>query len=189
MKRSFIFEGLDGSGKTTLVQGISLRTGIPIIPRLSIVEDTRIKSLIDEGISVDEIHKLYMAATHMHLVDVILPKMRSGEIFLIDKWLAGMLTAHVLREGSLADWAVQNYDWSSVKEVDCIFVRTATEIRKQRAMNRGPLSKSDEASFLENAETIHFRFAKMFYQRTIVLEATNLSKDELLVEALRVLDI
>ncbi len=190
MKRPFIFDGLDGSGKTTLVQSIALVTGMSIIPRLSLIEDAGIKDKIrNKNISVDTIHKLYMSATHVHLMDLILPKIESGEKFLIDRWIAGMLTMHVLRGGTLAHWTTRNYDWSPIKAVDCIFVRASEEVRKQRIMCRGSLTKSDRVSFHKDAETIHLQFAQRFYRRVILLEATNLNPDELLAEALRVLDI
>ena len=190
MRRPFIVEGLDGSGKSTLVQSLAGHTCATLVSRLCNDEDMRIRKLIiDQKISVGEIHRLYMAAAHNHLLDVVVPKLASGEVFLIDRWVAGMLATHTLRGGVLVDWTFQHYDWTPIKEVDCLFVRASTDIRMQRARARGSLTISDEASFVGDAETIHLQFARRCYRRVIVLEASDLSREDLLTEGLRVVNI
>mgnify|MGYP001585987262 CR=1 FL=1 len=190
MNRPFIFEGLDGAGKTTLAKNVATYTGVNLITRLSPDEDAKIKDLIKtKNISVEEIHRLYMKATHSHLVDVVQPKIKSGDMFLIDRWIAGMLATHVLRKGILADWTIQRYDWKPVKSLDCIFVRVSTKVRKQRAMARGTLTKTDKSSFSTKAETVHLQFAQRLYRRVILIEATNFNKQELLEETLQILKI
>ena len=190
MKRPFIFEGLDGAGKTTLAHEVAMQTGVKIISSLDPNKDAQIKNLIKtKDISVGKIHKLYMEAISIHLEDVIQPALFASEVFLIDKWVAGMLSAHVARGGNLVNWTLDNYNWDLIKVVDCLFLRASDEVRKRRLGTRRIVTKTDKASFHKGLETIYLQFAQRFYRRVILLEVSDFNKKQALHEALRILSI
>ncbi len=102
----FVFEGIDGSGKTTHLKYAKMaleREGFPVLatrePGGTVVAE-KIRSLILEDTPVEKLCQeaellLFLAARAQHVKNVVLPSVRSKNIVLCDRFLASTFAYQV----------------------------------------------------------------------------------------------
>ncbi len=180
---TLIFEGLDGAGKSTLINSFSEKSGTPILPKMGkLMSDSDAKIAV-KGMQVSDIRMFYMEHSWQNMKELSIRK----DPFLMDRWIAGMLATHVLRGGKMLEGTLQKYDWSPLRKFDCIFVRASQKVRTERMLKRGELSLTDSASLSNETEDIHMSMCQRFYKRVILLDTSDLNPAECLDELERIL--
>lgn len=91
------FEGPDGAGKTSVLQGLLQRlseSGMDVVATrepggVAIAEDIRSVILNPENTAMDDKTELllYIAARRQHLKERILPALESGQLLLVDRFI------------------------------------------------------------------------------------------------------
>jgi dTMP kinase len=189
------FEGADGSGKTSVSQGVyqSLVTaGYQVVytrePGGSeIAEQIRNVILDLENVAMDYKTEalLYAASRRQHLVDIIWPALSNGKIVICDRFVDSSLAYQGFARGIAIDdiLEINKFAIEDFFPDLTIFLEVTAEAGLARIKNRTNLDRLDQESsdFHKKVVTGYQEILKMFPERFLVFDGMK-TIDELVTE-------
>jgi len=191
-----VFEGLDGSGKSTLIKGLNheltqmgLKTTLTREPGgTPLAEDIRRLLLRTDGevpVAATEL-LLYAASRAQHVAGVIQPALKRGEWILCDRFSASSVSfqsfARGLDRGNV-DWLNTFAQQGTEPDLNILVDVTVDESERRQANRQSTGQKADrmeseKRSFHENVRRGYLAQAAEKPDRWLVLDGT-LAPDEL----------
>lgn len=189
------FEGADGSGKTSVSQGVYqslVAAGHQVVytrePGGSeIAEQIRNVILDLENVAMDYKTEalLYAASRRQHLVDIIWPALSNGKIVICDRFIDSSLAYQGFARGIAIDeiLEINKFAIEDFFPDLTIFLEVTAEAGLARIKNRTNLDRLDQESsdFHKKVVTGYQEILKMFPERFLVFDGMK-TIDELVTE-------
>lgn len=198
MKGKFlVFEGLDGSGKSTLIRGLEVELrnrglrlrltrepgGTPLaedIRRLLLRTDSEVPAPATELL-------LYAASRAQHVANVIYPTLAQGEWVLCDRFTASTVAFQCFARGlnrADVDWLNQFATQGTRPDLTILLDLTVEESRRRQHGRAADRMEKESHDFHEAVRNGYLAQAKENPKEWLVLDA-NLSPQELVQKTLR----
>ncbi len=172
-----VFEGIDGSGKSSAIQNLSKilkKRGVASLQTAEPSEGETGRKLREAlhqgGLSQNEMNALFIADRKEHLKTMLLPALKRGEVVLCDRYIHSNYAYQGASGESLASLEKKNAFALKAKKPDVIFyfdlpVALALS-RVGFRSNKEEVSKSifEKELFLEKVRTIYKQYASDFFQ-------------------------
>ncbi|EFR43425.1 dTMP kinase [Streptococcus pseudoporcinus] len=201
--RLITFEGPDGAGKTSVIEGL-----VPLLENLnqteivvtrepggvSIAESIREVILDVRNTAMDPKTELllYIAARRQHLVEKVLPALEQGQMVLIDRFIDSSVAYQGAGRG-LSKKAIQwlnDFATDGVTPDLTLYFDLSPEIglariakNKKREINRLDMEKIEMHQQVRNG---YLELAKEFPDRIVTVDATK-SLDEVVAQAFEII--
>lgn len=171
-----VFEGIDGSGKTTLTQAlaVALRNHHKDVvltrePGATALGRTIRETILKHGTVTGRAEFLLFAADRaQHIVEIVAPALMRGSIVLSDR----MADSSVVYQGTLhnldpeAMTYINRWAMNGIKPDLTIYLKVSPELAHHRLVARGPLTKFETSSMLQDAANA---FDRLYQDRDDVL--------------------
>lgn len=192
------FEGADGSGKTSVSQGVYqslVAAGYQVVytrePGGSEIAEQIRKVILDlENVAMDYKTEalLYAASRRQHLVDIIWPALSSGKIVICDRFVDSSLAYQGFARG-IAIEEILEINKFAIEDFFpdlTIFLEVTAEAGLARIKNRANLDRLDQESsdFHKKVVTGYQEILKMFPERFFVFDGMK-TIEELVTEITR----
>lgn len=180
MPRLIVFEGLDGTGKSSLAERAALSTGFKLIEARSPFFIDHILKAKQRGANEETIHTLYMASL-MERSQEIQIHFSQGQSVIIARWLGSFIAGHeyysLKRNQPMLNL---DYDKMGIPDADVVFnIRASLEERVKRISSRTTLSNNDLNSIQDaNFATYFEGTLARAYPCLVHIDTTNISLDE-----------
>jgi dTMP kinase len=191
-----VFEGLDGSGKSTLIRGLNeelVRSGrVAVLTRepggTPLAEDVRkilLRTDHEVPVAATEL-LLYAASRAQHVAGVIQPALKRGEWILCDRFSASSVSFQSFARGldrANVDWLNTFAQQGTEPDLNILVDVTVEESERRQASRQSGGQKADrmeseKRSFHENVRRGYLAQAAEKPDRWLVLDGT-LPPDEL----------
>lgn len=180
-------EGIDGTGKSSLVEGLA-KLGFEVAPRRFEENYNKIKVVRAQSGPLSEIQALYLEGIKEISEQVILPGLAVRRRFVADRWLAGQIAANLLHQREVARQEFELAIPEGIAEPDlCLLLWADDRVRAVRMRARGELSPNDAVSLAPGAQALYRETITSWCHRTVVIDTTNLTQDEVLARVRRYL--
>ncbi len=202
MKGTFIsFEGNDGSGKSTVVEGVRkhlINCGYDVFVSRepggsNVAEKIREVILDKNNMSMDDKTEalLYAASRRQNLMETVVPALEQGKLVICDRYIDSSLAYQGYARGIGIEevYNMNMFATSGLLPVLTIYVLVRPEIGLNRKSHQKELDRLElqAKKFHEDVYQGYLKLAEMFKGRVVVINGEN-SKEEVLADAISAID-
>lgn len=183
-------EGMDGSGKSSCANNISLTRHFNNLSEKPIMLEEVFKVAKAKKANESTIHSLYLFSLYERS-NQIKKLLESGSNVIVGRWIATEMASHKLycvlsgREDMGLDYNLFPF----IKPDYSILLTASAEIRKSRMIARGELARNDKVSLHDDAEKILINCVADTYDNYEVISTDLLSEGEVQKQVLTALDM
>ena len=201
MKAFITIEGNDGSGKSTVIEGLKKvfnERGIDTVftrepGGSAIAEQIRQIILDPNNTAMDDKTEalLYAASRRQHLTETVIPALEQNKLVICDRFIDSSLAyqGHARGIGIEEVYNMNMFATSGMLPDLTLYILVAPEVGLARKTHQKELDRLElEAnSFHETVYQGYLKIAKMFPERVVLING-EASKEEVLKETLEVID-
>lgn len=201
MKAFITIEGNDGSGKSTVIEGLKkvfYERGIDTVftrepGGSAIAEQIRQIILDPNNTAMDDKTEalLYAASRRQHLTETVIPALEQNKLVICDRFIDSSLAyqGHARGIGIEEVYNMNMFATSGMLPDLTLYILVAPEVGLARKTHQKELDRLElEAnSFHETVYQGYLKIAKMFPERVVLING-EASKEEVLKETLEVID-
>ena len=201
MKAFITIEGNDGSGKSTVIEGLKKifeERGVDTVftrePGGSVIAEKIRQIILDpENLAMDDKTEalLYAASRRQHLTETVLPALEQNKLVICDRYIDSSLAYQGYARGIGIDevYNMNIFATSGVLPGLTLYILVAPEVGLARKSHQKELDRLElEAnSFHETVYQGYLKIAKMFPERVVLIDGEK-SKEEVLKQTIEVID-
>ena len=201
MKAFITIEGNDGSGKSTVIEGLKKifeERGVDTVftrePGGSVIAEKIRQIILDpENLAMDDKTEalLYAASRRQHLTETVLPALEQNKLVICDRYIDSSLAYQGYARGIGIDevYNMNVFATSGVLPGLTLYILVAPEVGLARKSHQKELDRLElEAnSFHETVYQGYLKIAKMFPERVVLIDGEK-SKEEVLKQTIEVID-
>ena len=201
MKAFITIEGNDGSGKSTVIEGLKkvfeergLDTVFTREPGGSVIAEKIRQIILDpENTAMDDKTEalLYAASRRQHLTETVIPALEQNKLVICDRFIDSSLAyqGHARGIGIEEVYNMNMFATSGMLPDLTLYILVSPEVGLSRKTHQKELDRLElEAnSFHETVYQGYLKIAKMFPERVVLIDG-EASKEEVLRQTLEVID-
>ncbi len=201
MKAFITIEGNDGSGKSTVIEGLKKvfeERGVDTVftrePGGSVIAEKIRQIILDpENTAMDDKTEalLYAASRRQHLTETVIPALEQNKLVICDRFIDSSLAyqGHARGIGIEEVYNMNMFATSGMLPDLTLYILVSPEVGLSRKTHQKELDRLElEAnSFHETVYHGYLKIAKMFPERVVLIDG-EASKEEVLRQTLEVID-
>jgi dTMP kinase len=201
MKAFITIEGNDGSGKSTVIEGLKeifKNRGVDTVftrePGGSAIAEKIRQIILDpENTAMDDKTEalLYAASRRQHLTETVLPALDQNKLVICDRYIDSSLAyqGHARGIGIEEVYNMNMFATSGVLPDLTLYILVSPEVGLSRKSHQKELDRLElEAnSFHETVYQGYLKIAKMFPERVVLIDGEK-SREEVLKQTIEVID-
>ncbi len=201
MKAFITIEGNDGSGKSTVIEGLKKvfeERGVDTVftrePGGSVIAEKIRQIILDpENTAMDDKTEalLYAASRRQHLTETVIPALEQDKLVICDRFIDSSLAyqGHARGIGIEEVYNMNMFATSGMLPDLTLYILVSPEVGLSRKTHQKELDRLElEAnSFHETVYQGYLKIAKMFPERVVLIDG-EASKEEVLRQTLEVID-